>query len=75
MSYSVKPLAKEMENFGYRNGIGMAETLSALLDYIICYFDPNGKPVEGWRYNKEQNQCFLLHDVNVLPYHAGSPRS
>ena len=32
MSYSVKPLAKEMENFGYRNGIGMAETLSALLD-------------------------------------------
>ena len=59
MSYSVKPLAKEMENFSYRYGIGMAETLSALLDYIISYCDPDGKPVEGWRYNKEQNRCFF----------------
>ena len=59
MSYSVKPLAKEMENFSYRYGIGMAETLSALLDYIIGYCDPDGKPVEGWRYNKEQNRCFF----------------
>lgn len=47
-----------MEKFGYRYGIGMAETLSALLDYIIGCMDPEGKPVEGWRYNKEQNQCF-----------------
>jgi type I restriction enzyme M protein len=47
-----------MEKFGHRYGIGMAETLSALLDYIIGFVDPFGKPVEGWRYNKEQNQCF-----------------
>ena len=59
MKYSVKPLAKEMENFGYRYGIGMAETLSALLDYIISYCDPEGKPVDGWRYTKEQNQGFF----------------
>lgn len=58
MKYSVKPLSQEMEKFGYRYGIGMAETLSALLDYIIGCMDPEGKPVEGWRYNKEQNQCF-----------------
>lgn len=58
MKYSIKPLSQEMEKFGYRYGIGMAETLSALLDYIIGCMDPEGKPVEGWRYNKEQNQCF-----------------
>ena len=58
MKYSIKPLSQEMEKFGYRYGIGMAETLSALLDYIIGFMDPEGKPVEGWRYNKEQNQCF-----------------
>lgn len=58
MKYSIKPLSQEMEKFGYRYGIGMAETLSALLDYIIGCMDPEGKPVEGWRYNKEQNECF-----------------
>lgn len=58
MKYSIKPLSQEMEKFGYRYGIGMAETLSALLDYIIGCMDPEGKPVEGWRYNKKQNQCF-----------------
>ena len=58
MKYSIKPLSQEMEKFGYRYGIGMAETLSALLDYIIGCMDPEGKPVDGWRYNKEQNQCF-----------------
>lgn len=58
MKYSIKPLSQEMEKFGYRYGIGMAETLSALLDYIIGFMNPDGKPVEGWRYNKEQNQCF-----------------
>ncbi len=77
MKYSIKPLSQEMEKFGYRYGIGMAETLSALLDYIIGCMDPDGKPIEGWRYNKEQNQCFytmmtayfnimqdaLVHDV------------
>ena len=58
MKYSIKPLSQEMEKFGHRYGIGMAETLSALLDYIIGFMNPDGKPVEGWRYNKEQNQCF-----------------
>lgn len=58
MKYSIKPLSQEMEKFGYHYGIGMAETLSALLDYIIGFMNPDGKPVEGWRYNKEQNQCF-----------------
>lgn len=58
MKYSIKPLSQEMEKFGHRYGIGMAETLSALLDYIIGFVDPFGKPVEGWRYNKEQNECF-----------------
>ena len=54
----VAPLVKEIESFVMKYGINRGETLSALLDYIISYFDPEGHPVDGWKYNIEQNACF-----------------
>lgn len=58
METVVPNLAREIEKFSYRNGLRMAETLTALLDYIIGFADPDGKPVEGWKYNQEQNEGF-----------------
>ncbi len=55
---TVSSLAKEIESFGMKYGFQRSEVLNALLDYIIGYMDPDGKPVEGWKFNLEQNVGF-----------------
>lgn len=41
--------------------VDITTAFNGLLDYIIGYLDPNGEPIEGWAFSKEQNKRF--HDM------------
>lgn len=41
-------------------GADMRRTFEALCDYVIGFFDPEGKPVEGWTYGKDVNKALRL---------------
>jgi type I restriction enzyme M protein len=54
----VKKLEEMMWAFETRYSVDITTAFNGLLDYIIGYFDPTGQPIEGWRFNKEQNAEF-----------------
>jgi type I restriction enzyme M protein len=45
-------------DFRHKTGEDPASVLNDLLDYIIGFLDPEGKPVSGWRHSKEENLMF-----------------
>lgn len=47
-----------MESFARQTGKDTKQVMNDLLSYIIGFFDPEGNPVPGWRYGKEQNAQF-----------------
>lgn len=48
-----------------RKGYDPHTAFTGLLDYMIGFFDVEGKPVEGWRFDKEDNEQF--HNI-MLTY-------
>lgn len=54
----MKELLKLMESFARQTGKDTKQVMNDLLSYIIGFFDPEGNPVQGWRYTKEQNAQF-----------------
>lgn len=54
----VRELEKLINNFTYNNGFDVSQVFNDFLTYIIHYFTPNAKPLESWKYNKEQTSVF-----------------
>lgn len=54
----VRELEKMINNFTYNNGFDVSQVFNDFLTYIIHYFTPNAKPLESWKYNKEQTSVF-----------------
>lgn len=54
----IRQLEKMINSFCHKTGRNVDEVMTGLLDYIICFLDPTGKPVEGWNFDKEQNADF-----------------
>lgn len=54
----IRELEKMMSAFTYRNGLDISRVFDDFLTYIIHFFTPNAKPLEGWKYNKEQTSVF-----------------
>lgn len=55
---AVRELEKMLRNFTNRNGYEINQVFDDTLRYIIWGFSLDGKPLENWRYNKEQNSFF-----------------
>ena len=51
----IKPLEVMMNRFVMDYSVDITTAFNGLLDYIIGYFDPNGAPIEGWPFKREQN--------------------
>lgn len=54
----VRELEKMINNFTYNNGYDISQVFNDFLTYIIHYFTPNAKPLDSWKYNKEQTAVF-----------------
>ncbi|WP_071146133.1 N-6 DNA methylase [Bacteroides ihuae] len=54
----VRELEKIMSGFSYSNGLDVSRVFDDLLMYIIYYFTPDAKPLENWKYKKEQTAVF-----------------
>ena len=54
----VKKLEEMMWAFERDHSVDITTAFNGLLDYIIGYFDPTGQPIEGWKFNKQQNADF-----------------
>lgn len=51
-------IEKMLSDFVYHNGYEMSQVFNNWLEYIIGFFSIEGKPIESWRYNQEQNKFF-----------------
>lgn len=54
----VRELEKLINNFTYNNGFDVSQVFNDFLTYIIHYFTPNAKPLDSWKYKKEQTAVF-----------------
>lgn len=54
----VRELEKLINNFTYNNGFDVSQVFNDFLTYIIHYFTPNAKPLDSWKYKKEQTTVF-----------------
>ena len=57
-----KALTEDLEgimmSFRYNHGADHVSVMNDLLDYIIGFLDPTGKPIDGWRHTKDENEEF-----------------
>lgn len=51
----MKEFEKMLIDFCHKYGYDMVASLNDVIDYIIGYFDPYGKPIDGWNKTVEQN--------------------
>lgn len=54
----VRELEKLINSFTYQHGLDVSQVFNDFLTYIIHYFTPNAKPLESWKYKKEQTTVF-----------------
>lgn len=54
----IKTLEEMIWSFETKWSVDITTAFNGLLDYIIGFFDPTGKPIEGWKFQKEQNADF-----------------
>lgn len=54
----VRELEKLINAFAYDNGLDVSQVFNDFLTYIILFFTPNAKPLDSWKYNKEQTSVF-----------------
>lgn len=55
---AVRELEKMMNDFTYNNGLQINHVFDDFLTYVIHYFTPNAKPLEDWKYKKEETAVF-----------------
>ena len=51
----MKEFEKMLIDFCHKYGYDMVASLNDVIDYIIGYFDPYGKPIDRWNKTVEQN--------------------
>lgn len=54
----VRELEKKLNDFSYHKGYDISQVFDDFLRYIIWAFSLDGKPIENWKYPKEQNLFF-----------------
>lgn len=57
-SDAIRPMEQAMWKLCNKKGYDPHTAFTGLLDYILGYFDPEGNPVEGWRFDNEDNKAF-----------------
>lgn len=65
----VRQIEKMFNEFTYLNGYESSRVFDDWLEYIICAWSFDGKPIEGWKYKEEGNKFFydlLCEWVRVL---------
>lgn len=55
----VRELEKRLNEFSYRNGYNIDQVFDDFLRYIVWAFSLDGKPIDNWKYKKEQNIFFF----------------
>lgn len=55
----LRQLEKLISSFCYRYGFDSITVFTDFLRYIISAFDMSFKPIENWKYTKEQTKCFF----------------
>ena len=55
----VRELEKRLNDFSYRNGYNIDQVFDDFLRYIIWAFSLDGKPIDNWKYKKEEQLFFL----------------
>lgn len=68
LSGPTKKLEDMLWSFETRYSVDITTAFNGLLDYIIGFLDPTGSPVEGWKFNKEQNAEFhaMMYEYMML---------
>jgi len=54
----LRQLEKMLTDFTYHNGYEISNVFDNWLEFIIWSWSLDGKPIEGWRYKKEENKFF-----------------
>ena len=71
----VRGIEKKIISFSYHNGYEVGQVFDDFLRYIIWAFSLDGKPIDNWRYKKEQGLQFyeLLQEwIKVMNEQLGS---
>ena len=55
----VRELEKRLNDFSYRKGYNIDQVFDDFLRYIIWAFSLDGKPIDNWKYKKEEQLFFL----------------
>lgn len=55
----VRELETRLNYFSYRKGYNIEQVFDDFLRYIIWSFSLDGKPIDNWKYNKEENLIFF----------------
>ena len=55
----VRELEKRLNDFSYRKGYNIDQVFDDFLRYIIWAFSLDGKPIDNWKYKKEESLFFF----------------